>query len=122
MHEWGLMQEIIRIVSEEAALSGIVEVTEIEIIAGEWCNVLPDALALAFDCIREEIRSGVITKSTVLVLRIEPALAKCRQCGHTFTPDYRLALCPSCGLAVAALISGETFRVNSFEGRDFNEN
>ncbi|TMW71433.1 hydrogenase maturation nickel metallochaperone HypA/HybF [Alteribacter natronophilus] len=122
MHEWGLMQEIIRIVSEEAYQNGMEEVTRIEVIVGEWSNVLPDALEIAFGCIRGELSGGPISKQTDLIVKSEPALARCRVCGCTFKPDYRLAFCPGCERPEADLISGETFRVDAFEGREINEN
>jgi hydrogenase nickel incorporation protein HypA/HybF len=117
MHEMSLMSEIIKIVSENARFHGLSKIEKIDVIVGELSNVLPDALELAFYYFRKQ-GIGILDENTKLVITREAAKAKCQTCLFEFTPDYKLALCPMCRLPNCLLISGETFRVESYEGSD----
>ncbi|WP_299094787.1 hydrogenase maturation nickel metallochaperone HypA [uncultured Metabacillus sp.] len=117
MHEMSLMLEIIKIVSENARLHGFSKVDKIDVIVGDLSNVLPAALELAFFHFRKQ-GLGILDENTELDIIREPAKAKCQTCLVEFIPDYRLTLCPMCGLPNCLLISGETFRIESYEGSD----
>lgn len=117
MHEMSLMAEIIKIVSEDARLHGFNKVDKIDVIVGDLSNVLPDALELAFLHFRKQ-GLGILDENAKLHFIREVAKAKCQTCLLEFTPDYRIAICPKCGLANCILVSGETFRVESYEGSD----
>ncbi|OIU70484.1 hydrogenase maturation nickel metallochaperone HypA/HybF [Rossellomorea aquimaris] len=117
MHEMSLMAEIIRIVSDDAKVNGIRKVSRISVIVGDLSNVLPDALELAFFYFQKQ-GLVILDETTELELISEAAKARCRKCLLEFTPDYRVALCQKCGLPHCELVSGETFRVESYEGSD----
>lgn len=117
MHEMSLMSEIIKIVSEDARLQGFSKVNKIEVIVGDLSNVLHDALELAFFHFQKQ-GLGMLDENTKLDIIREVAKAKCQTCLFEFTPDYRMALCPKCDLPNCLLVSGETFRVESYEGSD----
>lgn len=112
-----LMSEIIKIVSEDARLHGFSKVDKIDVIVGDLSNVLRDALELAFFHFQKQ-GLGILDENTKLDIIREVAKAKCQTCLFEFTPDYRMALCPKCGLPNCLLVSGETFRVESYEGSD----
>lgn len=117
MHEMSLMSEIIEIVSEDAAARGFKKVNRIEVIVGDLSNVLPDALELAFLFFQRQ-EGGMIDEDSTLHIIREEAKAQCSACQCEFQPDYRIALCPICGSPRSLLVSGETFRVESYEGSD----
>lgn len=121
MHEMSLMWEIINLVSEDASLKGINQVSKIDVIVGDLSNVLPDSLELAFLYFRNDHVSFIDVSTQLHIIR-ETAKAKCKTCQLEFEPDYQIALCPKCGLPNCLLISGETFRVESYEGCDKREN
>lgn len=121
MHEMSLMSEIIKLVSEDAGINGLDKVDKIEVIVGDYSNVLPAALELAFFHFRKE-GSSLLNENTELHIIRELAIAKCQTCLLEFEPDYRIALCPNCGLLNCLLVSGETFRVESYEGSGGHEN
>ncbi|MBM7647462.1 hydrogenase nickel incorporation protein HypA/HybF [Bacillus ectoiniformans] len=120
MHEMSLMSEIIDLVSLDAESKGFVKVNKIHVVVGDLSNVLPDALELAFFFFQQQ---GVplIDEETELCIIREAAKAICSACQIEFEPDYRIALCPECKQPHSLLISGETFRVESYEGSDGNE-
>jgi hydrogenase nickel incorporation protein HypA/HybF len=119
MHEMSLMSEIIQIVSEDAAARGFKKVNKIDVIVGDLSNVLPDALELAFLFFQRQ-EGSVVDEDTELHIIREAAKARCPACQKEFCPDYRIALCPVCGVPGSLLVSGETFRVESYEGSDEN--
>lgn len=116
-----LMSDIVKLVSEDASIRGFNNVNKIEVIVGDLSNVLQDALELAFSYFQKEGLS-MITEHTELHIIREVAKAKCQTCLLEFEPDYRIALCPKCELPNCLLVSGETFRVESYEGSDTYEN
>ena len=122
MHEMSLMSEIIQLVSEDAAARGFKKVNRIDVIVGDLSNVLPDALELAFLFFQKQGGSLIGEESELHIIR-EAAKAQCPKCKCEFQPDYRIALCPECGFPGSQLVTGETFRVDSYEGSDEdNEN
>lgn len=121
MHEMSLMSEIINLVSEDAALNGIDQVKRIEVIVGDLSNVLPAALELAFFYFQKE-GLRLIDKNTELHIIREVAKAKCPSCQLEFEPDYQIAICPMCSFSMCILLSGETFRIESYEGSAECEN
>ncbi|MYL35832.1 hydrogenase maturation nickel metallochaperone HypA [Pontibacillus yanchengensis] len=120
MHEMSLMSEIIKLVSDDAQSRGFEKIQNIEVVVGDLSNVLPDALELAFFYLRNKGFHLVDEQSELHILR-EEARAKCLSCYLEFEPDYRIALCPNCELPSCELISGETFKVESYEGGMTNE-
>lgn len=121
LHELSLMSEIIKIIDEDARINGVAKVNKIEVVVGDLSNVLPDALELAFFYFRKEASNLLCEDAKLKIIR-ETAQAKCQTCLFEFEPDYRIALCPKCGLPDCVLISGETFRIESYEGSDKFEN
>lgn len=121
MHEMSLMYEIIQLVSEDAKSRGFHKVKQIQVIVGDLSNVLPDALELAFFYFCKE-KAGLLDEDSQLKMIREKAITQCQSCLHEFEPDFRLSLCPKCDLLNGLLISGETFKVESYEGSDEFEN
>lgn len=119
MHEMSLMSEIIQIVTEDAAARGFKKVNRIDVIVGDLSNVLPDALELAFMFFQRQ-EGSVVDENTKLHIIREAAKARCLACQNEFCPDYRIALCPECEIPGSLLVGGETFRVESYEGSDEN--
>lgn len=120
MHEMSLMSEIIKLVSNDARSNGIGKVDRIDVIVGDLSNILPEALELAFFHFRKQGFSFLDENTELHIIR-EVAKAKCQTCLFEFEPDYKIALCPKCGLPNCLLVSGETFRVESYEGSDVHE-
>ena len=120
MHEMSLMSDIINLVSDDARARCLKKVNIIVVIVGDLSNVLPDALEMAFFYFQKQDVS-LIDENTELQIRREVAKAKCQTCELEFEPDYQIALCPECKLPNCLLISGETFRVEYYEGSGDHE-
>lgn len=115
MHEMALMGDILNLIEQDASENKIDKVEEIELIVGELCNAMPEALEMAFDLYKTS-NITFLEKDARLVLLREEARARCTICGIEYHPEQRIALCPSCRFPSGKVISGETFKINSYKG------
>lgn len=115
MHEMALMGDILLLIEKDLEKRNLDRVKRIDLIIGELSNVLPDAIELAFDVYKAQGIPFIDNDSQLTIIR-EKAKAKCLSCDVEYEPDQRLAICPVCQFPSGQLISGETFRIESYEG------
>lgn len=116
VHEMALMADILQLVRRDAQKRNISVIERIEVVVGELSNVLPDALDLAFDIYKRRGEQMLDPAAELVIVR-EEARARCTACGKEYVPERLIALCPFCKMPGGTVISGETFRVRSYEGR-----
>jgi len=107
MHELGLAQEIVEIVSERAQGARVRRVV-LEI--GKLAAVLPDALRFCFDLCAEE----TVLEGASLDIIETPGRARCRVCGGGVHLDRPLGQC-ACGSTDLEWLSGEELKIKEFE-------
>lgn len=111
MHEFGLAQEIFRIVMAAALRNRATEVRKVVVVAGAMRAVVESQLAFHFTVIAR----GSMAQRAQLVVETLPARGRCRQCEAEFdAPDFGLA-CPRCGSAETSLIQGGELLVKEIE-------
>lgn len=115
MHEMALMGDILNIIQDDIQKRSFSKVTKIELIVGDISNAMPDALEMAFDVYKTQSIPFLDKESKLVIIR-EEAKAKCYICDTEYIPEQKLALCPNCKIPSGQLISGETFKVYSYEG------
>lgn len=116
MHEMALMGDILNIIQDDIEKRNFSKVVKVELIVGDISNALPDALEMAFDIYKTQSIPFLDKDSQLEIIR-EEARAKCFICDLEYRPDQKLAVCPKCNIPSGQLISGETFKVHSYEGR-----
>lgn len=116
MHEMGLMADALEAVAGDARKRGMTSVSKLSLIVGDLSNVLPDALRFAFDAFRSSGEVPMLDQKARLEIIREKGRARCTVCGREYEPNEYLATCPSCGLPFGVLLSGETFKIESYEG------
>jgi hydrogenase nickel incorporation protein HypA/HybF len=107
MHELGIAQEIVAMVSEHA---GEATVTRVVLEIGKLAAVLPDAVRFCFDLCVE----GTSLEGAALVIIETPGLSRCRACGGDVTLDRPFGRC-SCGSTDLEWLSGEELKIKEFE-------
>lgn len=117
MHEMALMGDILQIIQEDAHSQGIRRIEKVELTVGEISNAMPEALEMAFELFKEQNRN-FIDEAAELIIHIEKAEAECIFCEKKYEPDQRISICPDCGMPSGKIISGESFQVLSYEGRE----
>jgi len=107
MHELGITQNIVAIVTEHAKGNKVQKVV-LEI--GKLSAIMPDAIRFCFDiCTQGTVLQG----STLEIIQIT-GLAKCRQCGMKIVLDKPFGVC-SCGSVQLDLITGEELKIKEIE-------
>lgn len=107
MHELGITQNIVAIVTEHAQGT---KVSRVVLEIGKLSAILPDAVRFCFDiCTKDTVLEGAI-----LEIREIPGLAKCRQCSAEIALDKPFGIC-SCGSVQLDLITGEELKVKEIE-------
>ncbi|ODH00161.1 hydrogenase nickel incorporation protein HypA [Nostoc sp. KVJ20] len=107
MHELGITQNIVAIVTENAKGAKVQRVL-LEI--GKLSAIMPDAIRFCFDiCTQGTVLEG----ATLEILEI-PGLWRCRQCGAEINLDKPFGIC-NCGSVELDLITGEELKIKEIE-------
>jgi hydrogenase nickel incorporation protein HypA/HybF len=113
MHEFALMENVIRIVRRAAQENRLEKVTGIFLVVGQRSGVNVDALRFAFEVLQKE-ESWLV--DAALIVEEKAALGSCPQC-HATVPIWHFDLqCSECGFLPVQATSGEEFYVASIEG------
>jgi hydrogenase nickel incorporation protein HypA/HybF len=92
MHEYSLVEALIRRVEEEARRRSAIAVHGLKVSLGELAGVDPELFQTAFDTFRE----GTVCAKTTLEVVHYPARWECPRCGKTFARGDVLR-CEVCG-------------------------
>lgn len=111
MHELSLVENLIEIVTQQAALSAFTRVRKITLEVGMFSHVDVEALRFCFE---------VATKSTLAEgaeLRVEqtPAQGVCLQCGHSVVMQNRYDPCDQCGAYGVQVEQGAELKLKYIE-------
>jgi hydrogenase nickel incorporation protein HypA/HybF len=107
MHELGVTQEIIALVSERAQGAQVVRVV-LEI--GKLSAILPEAVRFCFDLCSE----GTVVEGARLDIIETHGRARCRQCQAEIQLDRPFGRC-SCGSTDLEWLTGEELRIKEIE-------
>lgn len=107
MHELGITQEIVEVVSARARER---KVKRIVLEIGKLSCVLPDAVRFCFDLCAE----GTIAEGAELEIIQPPGRGRCRQCGAEVALHAVFSRC-ACGSSDIEWLSGEELRIKEME-------
>ncbi len=107
MHELGITQEVIAIVSEHAHGARVRRVV-LEI--GKLSLILPDAVRFCFDLCSQ----GTAAEGAQLEIIETPGLARCRECGAEVRLDRPFGRC-GCGSTDLEWLAGEELKIKEME-------
>ncbi|WP_435972066.1 hydrogenase maturation nickel metallochaperone HypA [Streptomyces sp. Qhu_M48] len=115
MHEMSLAVAVVDQVETAARSRGAVGVSSIELDVGELAGVVADALAFCF----ELACAGTVVEGAELITRTVPGTARCAPCDEVWPVGMppRL-LCPGCGAAADALLSGRELQIRRVRWAD----
>jgi hydrogenase nickel incorporation protein HypA/HybF len=107
MHELGITQEIVAIVSEHARGA---RVTRVVLEIGKLSAILPDAVRFCFDL----CSAGTAAEGAQLEIVETPGRARCRECGAGVTLERPFGRC-GCGCTDLEWLSGEELKIKEME-------
>jgi hydrogenase nickel incorporation protein HypA/HybF len=111
VHELSIAEAIVRIADGHAAGRQVVKV---ELKVGHLRQVVPSALAFAFELVAE----GTAVAGAELVMEEVPARGRCRACGAETQLDGFPLQCAACTGFDLELLQGEELLVDSLELED----
>ncbi|MCC7491771.1 MAG: hydrogenase maturation nickel metallochaperone HypA [Fimbriimonadaceae bacterium] len=111
MHEVSLAEQLIGPVLAAAAQYGGERVTAVTVRAGALQQIVPGSLALAF----EAVALGTLAEGATLTVETVPVTARCRRCDAEFEVEAFCFLCPTCGVADVATLTGNELLLASLE-------
>jgi hydrogenase nickel incorporation protein HypA/HybF len=103
MHELGITQNIVAIVSERARSQ---RVTGVTIVVGKLSAVCPQSIRFCFDVVSH----GTLLEGAELEIVEIDGTAECRACGTHFTLEHLYGHCP-CGSHDLIRLTGEELLV-----------
>jgi hydrogenase nickel incorporation protein HypA/HybF len=108
MHELAIAESIVDIAVRHARGRAV---SRVEVAVGHLRQVVPSALAFAF----ELVARGTPLEGAELVMNVVPAAGRCRTCGQQSVLDGFPLLCRTCGSADMAVTAGDELRVESLD-------
>jgi len=112
MHEFSLMESVIRIVKEVSQNSDLVRITGITLVVGKLSGVNIEALRFAFEALKKE---EPLIKDSVLEIEEKEGQGKCSICDKIIPVWHYDLLCPDCGMPMQ-VAGGDEFYVKSIIG------
>ncbi len=107
MHELGIAQEIIAIVTERA---GIARVTRVVLEVGKHALILPDSIQFCFGLCAE----GTSAEGAKLEILEVPGRALCRACGAEVALEEPFGTCV-CGSTDLQWLTGDEIKIKEME-------
>jgi hydrogenase nickel incorporation protein HypA/HybF len=115
MHEFSIAQKIVNLVLEEGEKHDARKVTEIELLIGEFNNIVPESLLFSM----EVLSKGTIAEGAAVRIEKDPVKIACRGCGAEGAPaDPLVFVCPACGSPGVEIRGGRALNVVGFSIED----
>ena len=111
MHEYSIVDSLLQLAEEHAIKNNTTKVTKLEIKIGVLSGVEPELLKTAFETFKE----GTMCEDAVFIMRIQPVVIKCEECGFEGELKKDEYLCPSCKSGKLKILDGEDMYLMSLE-------
>jgi hydrogenase nickel incorporation protein HypA/HybF len=111
VHEVGIIQSALASAVQQAQSAGANRIHQLSMRVGAMTGVVPDALAFAF----EVVRQGTLAAEAQLKIETVAATCWCAACEKEFASEDFLFQCPQCGLMSAELRHGRELELVSVE-------
>lgn len=112
MHEMSVAAAIHEQVLAVAKQNNLTQVTEVRLRIGQLRLIVPEALSLAWEAIRE---GSIASKASLAMVEV-PARARCKACNQEYQPEWPVFLCPNCGKANVEILTGEELVLEQITG------
>jgi hydrogenase nickel incorporation protein HypA/HybF len=111
MHEMSLIEGVMRVLEEQAAVQGFSQVRAVWLEIGELSSVEPEALMFCF----QAIQAGSLAEGARLEIVRTPGQAYCLDCGKPVHVASRTDNCPLCGSGMVQVIGGDRMLIKQLE-------
>jgi hydrogenase nickel incorporation protein HypA/HybF len=111
MHEFSIVQRIVDIALESAAVNNVEHISSVEVEVGKASGVVPEAMEFAW----EAATKGTLLNNATLKIKHIPVRVKCGICRLQYEPEEVYEVCPGCGEVSPEIINGKEVRVVAIE-------
>jgi len=111
MHEFFVVQNIIRSVEELMEQYPGKKVVKVVLLIGKFSGVEPDLLKTALDFFKK----GSVISEAEVVIETEELKLRCNACGKEFVKDKWDLMCPFCNSLNTEVIAGDQMLLKSVE-------
>jgi hydrogenase nickel incorporation protein HypA/HybF len=115
LHEASIIAELLEVISSQAALHGMRQVTGLKMKVGAMRAAVPALLQSAF----EVMRVGTIAEKATLEIDPVPLIARCKICKKDVAIEEFVFLCPNCQSVLEEIVSGKEMDLIELEGETF---
>ena len=111
MHEFSIVDSLLHLAEEHAIKHNAKKVTKLEVKIGVLSGVEPELLKTAFETFKE----GTICEDAKFIMKIQPVVIRCKECGFEGELSKDEYLCPKCKGTEINIIDGEDMYLMSLE-------
>jgi hydrogenase nickel incorporation protein HypA/HybF len=111
MHEYPLVQSIIKTASAHALKHMAARVSSISLVVGDGSGYVPESIQMYFDILS---KGTICEGAKILIKRVKP-LMKCEGCGREFERSPFSFDCPDCGNLGSPTETGRELYVDEIE-------
>ncbi|MBN2446368.1 MAG: hydrogenase maturation nickel metallochaperone HypA [Phycisphaerae bacterium] len=110
VHEMSIVSAMMNQLMTLAEQQQATRITAVELEVGRMQLVVPEALDMAWEALRE----GTVAAEATLTMTEVPVAANCRKCDERFEPDVDYSfMCPRCLEADIEIVSGNDIVLKS---------
>lgn len=112
MHEMGIVQSIMEIIEQQAAIHHAEKVVKVSLEFGTLTAVMPEAIRFAFEVLSKD----TVAENADLDITIIPIAIWCTECSRRHVLEAYRPTCPVCDSAAVQIVEGrDEMRIVSLE-------
>lgn len=111
MHEFGLIDGVVKAVEACAQEAHARSVLEVRLRVGDMMEAQEDSLQFAYEVLSE---NTLLEGSTLNIISVAPR-SRCLDCGHEFEHSRFNLRCPLCDSALTTLIAGRELEIAAID-------
>lgn len=111
MHEFGIIEGVMRVVSQSAEQAQAEKVISVKLKVGEMTEVVEESLQFAYGILSE----GTLMEGSTLEVEVVSPRSRCLDCACEFDHDRYHLRCPACDSRDTVLLQGRELEIASIE-------
>ena len=111
MHEYHIVEGVVKQILEKAKASNAKKITSITLVLGELTGFQEESIRVYF----ENLSKGNILEGAKLIVKPVKSKLKCKDCGAIFEHEKSKFNCPQCSGLGILIDSGKEFYIDNIE-------
>lgn len=111
MHEFGIIEGVIKTVQQTAEANKATKVYSVRLRIGDMTEAVEESLLFAYEVLTE----GTLLEGSTLEVEAVHPRSRCLECGAEFDHDRYHMRCPECDSAMTTLVAGRELEIASLD-------